>query len=102
MTTTLHAVYANTRARNGAELTLRVGLPTDEATAFARWLRLDNRRWGFEGFVKRPLRIAYARRLYTVDSLEMREVDYNGRGIGSERHATALPVPYRAMRSAVR
>jgi hypothetical protein len=44
-------------------------------------------------------RVRHARRWYRIDFYEVRSTDRHGRGLGSERHATALPVPYRAHRA---
>lgn len=94
MPATKHAVYANTSARNGERLTFRVGLPVDWNTAQDRWNRLDKRR------ASRTIHVRNMRRTYRVDSLEVRAVDYNGRGLGSDRHSLAFPVPYRAAKLA--
>lgn len=83
-----HAVYAVT----GTE-TFRVGLPVDWRAAQARWLRLDDRRRA-----GKRLRVRWMRRHYRVRFFEVRTVDYHGRGLGSERHGLAFPVPYRACR----
>lgn len=82
-----HAVYAVTTAG----VTFRVGLPVDWHTAQARWLRLDDRRRAGR------VRVRHMRRWYTVQALEVRSADKHGRSLAhTERHATALPVPYRA------
>lgn len=89
------AVYAITTARDaaGRRITFRVGQPVDWNTAQARWTRLDDvRRAG------RAIRIGWMRRRYKVAFLEVRTVDYHGRGLGSERHRDAFTVPYRAVR----
>jgi hypothetical protein len=90
---TKHAVYATAVARNGQTTTFRVGLPVDWNTAQNRWERLDDRRRG-----GRDQAILWARRQYKINALEVRAVDYHGRGLGAERHSTAFPVPYRASR----
>lgn len=83
----LHALYANTP--DG--VTFRVGLPVKWDPAIARWYRLDDlRRLG------RAIRVRHNRRWYSVESFEVRSVDRHGRGLGSERHDRAIPVPYRA------
>lgn len=87
----LYAVYANAVSRKGDRLSFRVGLPVSWDRAQDRWLRLDDRR-----LAGRARRVRWNRRHYTVTSYEVRMVDRNGRGIGSERHALAFPVPYRA------
>lgn len=89
------AVYAVTAARDkaGRHVTFRIGLPTDWNTAQSRWDRLDTaRRAG------RKVRVRWMRRRYRVLWLEVRAVDYHGRGLGSERHRDAFTVPYRAVR----
>lgn len=88
-----HAVYANCITRQGDRLTFRVGLPVSWDAAQDRWLRLDNRR-----IAGRAIRIPWMRRFYRVESFEVRTVDRNGHGLGSDRHGRAMPVPYRAIR----
>lgn len=85
-----HAVYAICKQPNGGTVSFRVGLAVDWNTAQARWQRLDNRR--IAG--RRPI-VKANRRQYVVDFYEVRAVDRHGRGLGAERHATALTVPYR-------
>lgn len=88
----LHAVYANCEDYQGRRVTFRVGQPASWDAAQARWRRLDYRR-----LFKRAPVVRHARRRYTVQSLEVRAVDPHGRGLGSERHGSALLVPYRAV-----
>jgi len=83
-----HAVYANTDAG-----TFRVGQPVDWDTAQARWSRLDDRR-----IAGRKPRVRHDGKRYIVNSFEVRSVDTFGRGLGSERHTLAFPVPYRLCR----
>lgn len=84
-----HALYANTPEG----VTFRVGNPAVWDVAIARWYRLDDlRRLG------RAIRIRHARRWYRVESFEVRAVDRHGRGIGSDRHARAIPVVYGSVR----
>lgn len=95
-----HAVYATCIDRRGERLTFRVGLPVEWNTAIARWYRLDNWRTGREGARLRELLVRWSRRQYRVLHFEVRAVDRHGRGLGSDRHALAFPVPYRLCRSA--
>lgn len=102
---TKHAVFANCRVPGLAgetRATFRVGQPTDLTTAGNRWYRLDNRRTGWEGVPKRPVFVQYGLVQWPVHSLEVRAVDSDGTGLGSERHARAIRLPYRAVRSALR
>lgn len=87
-----HAVYAVCHAYNGERLTFRIGLPIDWHRAQSRWNRLDL--WRREG---RALTVRFARRRYRVDFLEVRAVDFHGRGIGGDRHALAFPIPYKEL-----
>lgn len=88
-----HAVYVT--PANGP--TFRVGQPVDWSTAQARWQRLDDRR-----LLGRTQRVRFDGRRYPVAMsrgfIEVRAVDDHGRGLGSERHERAFPVPYRAIR----
>lgn len=95
-----HAVYATCIDHRGERLTFRVGLPVAWDLAIARWYRLDNWRTGFGGARQRRLLVRWARRQYRVLHFEVRSVDRHGRGLGSDRHALAFPVPYRLCRSA--
>jgi hypothetical protein len=97
-----HAVYANCVSSTGHSLTFRVGLPIDWSSAQERWYRLDDLRRGMNGQTARSIRIWWNRHRYTVESFEVRSVDYNGRGLGSERHERAFPVPYRLLRKGKR
>jgi hypothetical protein len=88
-----HATFANCPTPEGT-VTFRVGQPTDWSTAQDRWLRLDNFR------VAGRARIHYMRRSYPVASFEVRATDRHGRGLGSDRHARAITVPYRSHKAA--
>lgn len=93
----LHALYAICYDRHGVKsgesVTFRVGLPVDWTTAQNRWERYDSQRRA-----GRAIRIMWMRRRYTVRWLEVRTVDRNGRGLGSERHGNAFTVPCRMAR----
>lgn len=96
-----HAVYATTPVlSDGSRVTFRVGQPVAIDRADARWLRLDNMRGGFDGVDRRPMAVKFDGRSYPVAHFEMRQTTKHGHGLGSERHATALTVPYRALRTA--
>jgi hypothetical protein len=86
----LHAVFATCMDYTGERLTFRVGQPVDWFTAQNRWERLDGAR-----ALRRAIR--WARRRYAVQHFEVRAVNRHGQGLGSDRHATAIPVPYRAL-----
>lgn len=90
--TSKHAVYVTAEDFLGERVTFRVGLPTDWHTAQDRWLRLDDQRRG------RGLTIRYGGRLYAAHACEVRSVDRHGRGLGSQRHAEAVNVPYKIVR----
>jgi len=87
-----HAVYATCRV--GSEsVTFRIGRAVDWDRAQARWARLH------------PLavnrgRVRFHRRWYPVSFMEVRGVDRHERGLGSERHHRAIPVPYLAFKRA--
>lgn len=83
-----HAVYANT----SEGVTFRIGRPVSWDAAVARWYRLDDTRR--EGI---PHRVRHERRWYSVESFEVRAVDRHGVGLGSERHARAIHIPYIAL-----
>ena len=99
-----HAVFATAklqvsdpRARGGIRVEpvcFRIGQPTDLTTAHARHDRVA----GTGSTFKRG-RVRHARRWYPIAFYEVRSVDRHGRGLGSERHATAIPTPYRAHKS---
>lgn len=89
-----HAVYATTVDRRGERQTFRVGQPVKWDTAIARWTRLDSARLGG----KKPA-VRANRRQYRVEFYEVRAVDRHGRGLGSERHGIAHPVPYRTVKT---
>jgi hypothetical protein len=86
-----HAVFATCQL--GSEtVTFRIGQPVDWDRAQARWSRLYPAANGIRG------RVRHSRRWYRPSFMEVRSVDRHGRGLGSERHETAIPVPYRAIR----
>lgn len=85
-----HAVYAV--CPDG--LAFRIGLPVSWGRAQDRWSRLDAR------LRARGLTIRHDGRRWAAMRLEVRAVDAHGRGLGSERHALAFPVPYRLARVA--
>lgn len=91
------AVYATCRDYLDRQFTVQVGRITDWNTAQSRWLRLDDRRRA-----GRRQTIIHNRRQYVPEFFEVRAVDEHGVGLGSIRHARALPVPYRAIRLAPR
>lgn len=105
------AVYATARDHKGQHITFRIGQPVSLGAAHDRWERLDSRLSSFahnergeyrQGAVKRrPVRVRYDGRMFNVEHLEVRAVDDHGRGLGSDRHTLAFPVPYRAVRSAL-
>lgn len=94
-----HALYATCETNDGTQtITFRVGQPGGLARAH-RWFE---RLWAAGGIYRgqrNPLvtaRVRYRRRWYVVRFMEVRAVDRHGRGLGAERHARAIPVPYRA------
>lgn len=94
-----HAVYAVAHVGRdrrglgrGQTVAFRVGQPVDREAAQKRWTRLDDRRRAG----RRPF-VRWSRRKYVVAFFEVRAVDYHGRGLGSQRHSDAFPVPYRAL-----
>lgn len=93
----LHAVFAIARDYAGERIAFRVGLPADWHTAQNRWERLANRLAARRRKATHPA-IRWSRRRYRIDFYEVRAVNRHGQGLGSERHATALPVPYLAVR----
>ncbi len=94
-----HAVYLVTDNAKGDAVAFRVGQPVSWGAAQARNERLFCRANGV-GMPKRPVKVKHDGRTYTGRWFEVRTVDAHGRGLGSERHATALVTPYRAVRSA--
>ena len=96
-----HALYATCDTRDGGTITFRVGQPVyGWHGALARFHRL----WtdgAIDQGQKAPLaraRVRWDRRWYRVRFMEVRAVDRNGVGLGSERHSRAIPVPYRSAR----
>lgn len=87
-----HAVYATCNL-SGESITFRIGRAVDWDTAQNRWLRL------FPAPSVRG-RVRFHRRWYPVRFLEVRAVDRHERGLGSERHERAIPVPYRQFKRA--
>jgi hypothetical protein len=100
-TTSKHAVYVICETRHGT-LSFRVGQPVSWDRAQARWQRIADRLDGFNGQAKRRITVRHDGRRYCVRSMcvEVRAVDAHGRGLGSERHTLAFPVPYRALSTA--
>jgi hypothetical protein len=88
-----HALYATCETPSGLALTFRLGQPVDWRTASDRWSRLDDKRHAGRSFA-----IRWMRRRYSVRFFEVRAVDENGRGLGSDRHSLAFPVPFRLCR----
>jgi hypothetical protein len=90
------AVYATCETGDGDTITFRVGQPTTHNAAHARYARL----WeagAIDHGQCRPLaraRVRHQRRWYRVRFMEVRSTDRHGRGLGSERHSQAIPVPY--------
>lgn len=89
-----HAVYATCHTKKHGDICFRIGQPVDWQAAQARCSRLDRR-----GRAGAKVRVRWARRWYRVAFLEVRAVDYHGRGLGSLRHGLAFPVPYRSIQS---
>lgn len=85
-----HALYATT----ADGVTFRIGQPTTWDGAQARWSRF--------ALNARAIRLRHSRRWYALPlmRLEVRATDKHGRGLGSDRHERAIPVPYRALRLA--
>lgn len=98
-----HAVYVTCETKQGDRITFRVGQPTDWRTAGERWQRLADRQQGFNGVPARAIRVRFDGKTYTARRacIEVRSVDSFGRGLGADRHHTAFPVPYRAVKSAI-
>lgn len=88
-----HALFATTQDRRGRRLTFRIGQPVDWTQAIQRWNRLDMKR-----IARRNFRVQHDGRRLQVAYFEVRAVDQDGRGIGSERHTLAFPVPFRNCR----
>jgi len=92
-----HAVFATVKfpvsGPNGRtqedSMTFRLGQPVKQGVADARWDRLDSKRRNG------GLRVRFDGRSFPVAFLEMRQVDRVGRGLGSERHGRAMPLPLR-------
>lgn len=100
-----HAVYATCEIA-GEKITFRIGQPTDWRRAQARWERLYPISATSRNVLGRVTlailrgRVRHARRWYRVSFMEVRAVDRHGRGLGSERHERAIPVPYRQFQRA--
>lgn len=97
-----HALFVTCDTKHGS-LTFRVGQPTDWTTAQARWQRIADRAQGFYVPARR-VTVKHDGRSYPISPVmvEVRSVDAHGRGLGSERHGKAFPVPFRNLRSALR
>jgi hypothetical protein len=94
---TQHAVYATTQRRDGTPgPTFRIGRPVSLGRAHDRWQRHDRNGTGLGP--SRPLAVRFDGRRLPVRFLEVRAVDSDGRGLGSERHALAFTVPDRCLR----
>ena len=89
-------VHAHADARGGKRVdsvTFRVGQPADLDTAMSRHDRLAGTGADFKHG-----KVRANRRSYPIAFYEVRTCDRHGRGLGSERHWSAQPVPYRAHR----
>lgn len=100
---TKHAVFATCTDKAGEHATFRVGQAVDWHRAQDRWSRLYPLLVTARDYLGRAAkvsighgRVRYNRRWYYVDFMEVRAVDRHGRGLGSERHERAIPVPYLA------
>lgn len=93
-----HALFAATEAG-----TFRIGLPTTLNNAMDRWQRADDRLNGFNGHARRACNVLGFASSYPVRFFEVRAIDpRTGKGLGSLRHDVAVPVPFRALRTALR
>lgn len=95
-----HALYATCETNDGTRtITFRVGQPV---RSWDRALARFDRLWAAGGIYRGQLnprvtaRVRYHRRWYVVRFMEVRATDRHGRGLGSQRHGQAIPVPYRA------
>lgn len=94
-----HALFAVVEGH----FAFRVGQPTTWGNAQQRWSRADDRRVGANGHKRRACTVLGPfGASYPVMAFEVRAVDAKGGGLGSVRHALAVPVPYRALRTALR
>lgn len=94
MTNSRHAVFAIADVPEGPHaLSFRVGQPVSWDVAQDRFARLYGRR-----FAGRAQTVRHDGKRYKVRNYEVRAVDQFGRGLGSDRHKLAFPVPYRANR----
>lgn len=97
-----HAVYAITdNVKYGEHIAFRIGQPVNWNSAVSRYDRLYCRHQGIN-CPSRPVKVKHDGRVYRVQTFDVRAVDRHGRGLDSERHATAIVAPYRAVRSAER
>lgn len=88
-----HAVFVTT----DRGVTFRVGQPLPTySDALDRWDRLDRHTADYSGDGRGYVK--HQRRKYRARFAEVRAVDDHGRGLGSERHATAIHVPCRLFR----
>lgn len=92
----LLALYATVDTPNGVR-TFRVGLPASDAVIWKRYQRLDNAHYRNRRKVTVNLRSG-ASYPVRMSGLEVREVDAQGHGLGSERHWDAYCVPVSAVR----
>ena len=88
----LRALYATCDTPNGKR-TFRIGLPASDAVLWRRYERFDNAHYRN----RRRLTVCLRRASYPVLFLEVRDVDAQGRGLGSERHWSAYSVPVSAL-----
>lgn len=91
-----HALYITSRVK-GDTVTFRVGQPTTWNNAIDQYtttlVAQDSARAR-----RRPMpSVRHMRRSYPIMFAEVRATDRHGRGLGSERHATAIPVPFTAL-----
>lgn len=91
---TKHALFATTKDRTGRSLTFRVGQPVDWGRAIQRYDRLDRKLF----IDRRKFRVRHDGRRLPVAYFELRAVNQDGRGLGSDRHTLAFPVPFRNCR----
>lgn len=95
----MRALYAtcelSNMGRTAKTVTFRIGLPASDAVITARHQRFDRAQY----HNRRRLAVMHNGRSYPVRShcLEIRDTDSDGRGLGAERHHTAVKVPVGAL-----